>query len=154
MSTVNLLGKFPCTRCGHDQHGHNLLVGCPHCRCMATPGEAGDETHYAGTPRPYTGDRILPPSEVLHDWQRLQPVREPDEVDTEVVTHWGVQLLNSQGAVVTTRWNPGYGSGFHVPYTEAEARADLALSEKNTTKVLVTRTETTVVTTTPWKEVQ
>lgn len=69
----DLLGKYACTRCGHDQYAHNLIVGCPHCKCAATPGEAGDETHFPGTDRPYTG-RILRAEETLHEWQKKERV--------------------------------------------------------------------------------
>ena len=64
-----------------------------------------------------------------------------DERDTEVVRHWGVRF---PGVV---RWNPGYGSGIYIPYTEAQARADAAASGGE----LVTRVETTVVVTGRWQ---
>jgi hypothetical protein len=81
---------------------------------------------------------------------------EETQVDVETVTHWGCQLLREDGSVYTTRWDPGYGSGVYVPYTEAEARADVAMPRRDwpaSRKRLVTRTETTTVVTTPWKEV-
>jgi hypothetical protein len=82
----------------------------------------------------------------------------PDEIDVDVVTHWGVQLLTRDGEVCVTRWNPSYGSGYGEPYTEAQARFDAARSDPDgwppSRKRLVTRTETTTVVTTAWEEVQ
>lgn len=63
------------------------------------------------------------------------------ETDTEIITHWGVRL---PGGVI--RWNPGYGTGVYVPYTEAQARDD---AERSGGQVL-TRTETTTIVTTDW----
>ncbi len=40
----DLVGRYACRLCRHDQWEHNLEVGCPHCTCMATPGEAGART--------------------------------------------------------------------------------------------------------------
>lgn len=82
-----------------------------------------------------------------------QVVSASGEGDVTVNRHWGVELINSKGQVFTTRWDPGYGSGVYVPYNEAEARADLAREEPGYTKRLVTRTETTLVVTTPWERV-
>lgn len=76
------------------------------------------------------------------------------EEENEVVTHWGCQLLREDGSVYITRWDPGYGSGIYVPYTEAEARADVARGEPGFPKErkrLVRRIEITTVTTTPWE---
>ena len=78
------------------------------------------------------------------------------EIEVEMVTHWGVQLLTRDGRVYTTRWDPGYGTGVNVPYTEAEARADASRDDRDwpaSRKRLVTRTETTTVETTPWTRV-
>ncbi|MBT56572.1 MAG: hypothetical protein CMF72_24630 [Mameliella sp.] len=76
----------------------------------------------------------------------------PDEVDVEVTVHWGCQLIfRDTGRVYLTRWNPGYGTGIYVPYSEAEARADVRRSEQFD-KRLVTRTETVTTVTTPWRE--
>lgn len=58
------------------------------------------------------------------------------EVETETIVHWGAKL---PGAVIRIR----------APYTEAEARADVA---RNPGSVLVTRTETTTIETTAWTE--
>jgi hypothetical protein len=89
------------------------------------------------------------------------------EVDVEETVHWGCQLLREDGSVYLTRWNPGYGSGVYEPYTEAEARADVArddtyrassgFSQTHTPasrKRLVTRTETVTTVTTPWTVVE
>lgn len=40
----DLLGRYACRFCRHDQYAHSLIVGCPHCRCMATPGEGSAQT--------------------------------------------------------------------------------------------------------------
>lgn len=61
-----------CTRCGHDQHAHNLTVGCPHCKCAATPNEAATGGRWVGQPKPYTG-HVLTTTTYLHDWQRPDP---------------------------------------------------------------------------------
>lgn len=80
---------------------------------------------------------------------------EAGEGEVTVVRHWGCQLLREDGTVYTTRWNPGYGSGVYVPYSEAEARQDVAQREANGfSKRLVSRTETTVVVSTQWKVVE
>lgn len=71
---------------------------------------------------------------------------ETGEGDVTVVRHWGVQYNKRDPKSV--RWDPGYGSGVYVPYSEAEARADA----ENCGGAVVTRTETTIVVTTPWKE--
>lgn len=77
------------------------------------------------------------------------------ETDITTVVHWGCQFVRPDGSVYTTRWDPGYGSGVYIPYTEAEARADVARTDPSWsgTKRLVSRTETTTVVTTEWKEV-
>ncbi len=67
------------------------------------------------------------------------------EGDVVIVRHWGCK--DASGVV---RWDPGYGSGVYVPYDEAEARADVRRTEG---AVLVSRSETTLVVTTPWVEV-
>lgn len=72
MSRHDLRGKFACTRCGHDQHVHNLIVGCPHCKCAASPSEAGSDREFAGQPKPYAG-HVLAPTTYLHEWQRPNP---------------------------------------------------------------------------------
>jgi hypothetical protein len=69
------------------------------------------------------------------------------EGEVKIVEHWGVKW--GQGDSV--RWDPGYGSGIYVPYSEAEARADHARTPGSR---LVKRTETTLVVTTPWKETE
>ena len=74
------------------------------------------------------------------------------DVETEVTVHWGCQLLHPDGSVYITRWDPGYGSGVYIPYTEEQARADVADHSDWPNKRLVTRTETIVTTTTPWEE--
>lgn len=79
------------------------------------------------------------------------------EGEVTVNRHWGVQLLTKEGEVFTTRWDPGYGSGVYVPYSEVEARADANRDDKDLSKErkrLVTRTETTLVVTTPWTLVE
>lgn len=75
------------------------------------------------------------------------------ETVTEEDTHWGCQLLfRDTRRVFITRWNPGYGSGVYEPYTEAQARADVAHAEQYD-KRLVTRTETVTTVTTDWSPV-
>lgn len=81
------------------------------------------------------------------------------EVEIEVVTHWGCALYldrpdnpDLDGRLYIVRWDPGYGSGTYLPYIEAEARADVARAEPGFRKGLVTRTQTTTIVTTPWKE--
>ena len=76
------------------------------------------------------------------------------ETETTVVRHWGAQFVRPDGSVYITRWDPGYGTGVYVPYSKAEAQADVASPERDFigTKRLVSRTETTTVVTTPWKE--
>jgi hypothetical protein len=82
-----------------------------------------------------------------------------NETYTDTEVHWGCQLLRPDGSVYITRWDPTHGGMHFEPYTEAEARADVA--NKNGlygdagryTKRLVTRTETTTTATTPWVEV-
>lgn len=78
-----------------------------------------------------------------------------NEVDTETITHWGCQFVRKDGTVYLTRWDPTYGGTHFEPYTEAEARADVnsVWGWPKERKRLVTRTETTVVTTTPWEVV-
>jgi hypothetical protein len=79
------------------------------------------------------------------------------EISTDTAIHWGCQLLTEDGQVYTTRWDPGHGSGTYLPYTEAQARADVADDERGwpaARKRLVTRTETTTVVTTPWVVVE
>jgi hypothetical protein len=82
-----------------------------------------------------------------------------NEVDVDVEVHWGCQLVRADGSVYITRWDPTYGGTHFAPYTEAEARADVANKnglygdEGRYTKRLVTRTETTTTATTPWVEV-
>lgn len=81
------------------------------------------------------------------------------EIHTDTEVHWGCQLLRPDGSVYITRWNPTYGGTHFEPYTEAEARADVAdkrgrfSDESHFTKRLVTRTETTTTVTTPWTPV-
>jgi hypothetical protein len=78
------------------------------------------------------------------------------ETETETVTHWGCQYVRTDGKVYITRWDPGYGSGMYIPYTEAQARADVATPDRDWpgSKRLVKRTQTTVVTTTAWEPVE
>lgn len=40
----NLLGRWACRFCRHDQYTHNLIQGCTSCDCLATPGEAAPRT--------------------------------------------------------------------------------------------------------------
>jgi len=56
-------GRWACRLCRHDQYRHNLIEGCPYCRCAATPGEASARTE------PEMHLTIYPPSRFLHDWQ-------------------------------------------------------------------------------------
>jgi hypothetical protein len=62
-------------------------------------------------------------------------------ITTRVVQRWGCKL---PGGVI--RWDPGYGSGGNVPYTEAQARDDVQRSGGE----LVTRARTEIVVETPW----
>lgn len=69
----DLVGRYACRLCRHDQWEHDLAVGCPHCPCMATPGEAGART-----------DReldfaILHPSECLPGYSPLQFLGEGED---------------------------------------------------------------------------
>jgi hypothetical protein len=76
-----------------------------------------------------------------------------DEIDVDVVVHWGCQLLREDGTVYLTRWDPGYGSGTYIPYTEEQARADVRSDDRDwpaSRKRLVTRTVTTTTVLTPW----
>jgi hypothetical protein len=76
------------------------------------------------------------------------------EVDVEETVHWGCQLLHEDGTVYLTRWDPGYGSGMYIPYTEEQARYDVNSDDRDwpsSRKQLVTRTETVTTVTTPWK---
>jgi hypothetical protein len=41
VSRPELVGRWACYLCQHDQYEHNLIQGCPYCTCMATPAEAG-----------------------------------------------------------------------------------------------------------------
>ena len=69
MTTSWPRGHYGCYHCGHDQTEHNGMVGCPHCKCMATVGEAGtDPTGKYADVRPRAAHE--PP---LHDWQRPDP---------------------------------------------------------------------------------
>lgn len=76
------------------------------------------------------------------------------DVDQEVIQHWGCQFCRQDGTVYITRWNPGHGSGENIPYTENEAKADVAITVEGFRKVLVTRKQATTIITTPWEEVQ
>lgn len=53
----NLIGKYACRLCWHDQYKHNLTVGCPYCKCAATPSEAEE--------REATDRAILPPDQYI-----------------------------------------------------------------------------------------
>lgn len=76
-----------------------------------------------------------------------EKVTEDDgEGTVTVVRHWGCEYRPGQ-----VRWDPGYGSGIWVPYDENEARSDVA---RTPGARLVSRTETTIVVTTPWKEAE
>lgn len=57
--TERLKGRYACRFCQHDQYEHNLDVGCPFCRCMATPGEADARTDVE------MGLTILPPNDYV-----------------------------------------------------------------------------------------
>lgn len=75
---------------------------------------------------------------------------------TTTVTYWGCQFVRGDGSVYLTRWNPSYGTGDKVPYTENEARADVARASQSDGALrrrLVTRTETTIEITPPWTSV-
>ena len=68
----DLVGRYACRLCRHDQWEHDRIVGCPHCPCVATPGEAGART-----------DReldfaILPASECLPGYSPLRVDPEPE----------------------------------------------------------------------------
>lgn len=56
---------LPCYLCGHESSDHNLIEGCPYCRCLATPGEA---TRYE------TKEALRGPNDPpLKEWQRYDP---------------------------------------------------------------------------------
>lgn len=76
---AELLGKYACRLCRHDQYDHNLTEGCPHCRCMATWGEAGartdEEMDYL----------ILSPGQYAKGYEPPPPTPEPEPIEIEVV---------------------------------------------------------------------
>ena len=63
----DLIGRYACRFCRHDQWKHNLIEGCPFCQCMATPGEAEARTDAE------MGYHILPDSAVLATFARPEP---------------------------------------------------------------------------------
>jgi hypothetical protein len=81
-------GKYACFLCGHDQNDHNLIEGCPHCKCAATPGEAGrDPSGKYAYLRPREGWESP-----LHDWQKPEV---PTEERLRKDLHDAVQALGA-----------------------------------------------------------
>lgn len=88
---LHLLGKFACRFCRHDQYEHNNIQGCPHCRCMATVGEAGARSDAEDLP-------ILPPSETLPGYTRRddsdRDMAPPDPSDLSRYTEAAAQMAD------------------------------------------------------------
>jgi hypothetical protein len=73
------------------------------------------------------------------------------EITSTIHRHWGVELLyRDTGTAYGIRWYDRPGS---PPYSEDEARFEQSRPEKNFTKRLLTRLQTTTVRTTAWKAV-
>lgn len=95
--------KHACYHCGHNQHEHNLIVGCPHCACAATPGEAGTDPTGKWVDQP-----LLQPGQYLKSWQRpvtVTEVAQPSEAHADLIEkitaidYWGAR---SKGSARTT----------------------------------------------------
>jgi hypothetical protein len=119
-SRPDLAGKFPCTRCGHDQWLHNNIEGCPSCKCSANASEAGSTTRYPGIEPPYRGTRILAPHEPpLHEWQRP----DPDPAPSPPVSTYTPLPADEVASIIGEGLHTGLRKGTGAPEAPALHRA-------------------------------